>query len=118
MLSVPLWFNCRFFELKPAVDVPPAPPILLPAMTRSLHLEYPGTLPDALHKSFAEFEQEAKMAMAVKLFELKRLSSGQAAELVGLDRTSFLLRLSDFGASMIDLPADELASDVRHAGSA
>ena len=87
-------------------------------MTRSLQLEYPGTLPDALHKSPAEFEQEAKMAMAVKLFELKRLSSGQAAALIGLDRTSFLLRLSDFGACMIDLPTDELADDVRHAGPA
>jgi len=87
-------------------------------MTRSLHLEYPGTLPDALHTSPAEFEQEAKMAMAVKLFELKRLSSGQAAELVGRDRTSFLLRLADFGTCMIDLPADELVSDVHHAGPA
>jgi hypothetical protein len=49
---------------------------------------------------------------------LKRLSSGQAAELVGLDRTSFLLRLSDYGAAMVDLPADELASHIRHTGPA
>jgi predicted HTH domain antitoxin len=87
-------------------------------MTRSLHLEYPGTLPDALQRTPAEFEQEAKMAMAVKLFELKRLSSGQAAQLVGLDRTSFLLRLADYGACMIDLPPEELAADVQHAGPA
>lgn len=84
-------------------------------MTRSLHLEYPGSLPDAMQRTPAEFEAEAKMAMAVKLFELKRLSSGQAAQLVGLDRTSFLLRLSDYGASMIDLSAEELASDLQHA---
>ena len=36
-------------------------------MTRSLHLEYPCTLPDALQKTPTEFEREAKMAMAVKL---------------------------------------------------
>jgi predicted HTH domain antitoxin len=87
-------------------------------MTRSLQVEYPGTLPDALQRSPAEFEQEARMAMAVKLFELHRLSSGQAAQLAGVDRATFLLRLNEFGASMINLPPDELAADVLHAGKA
>ena len=58
------------------------------------------------------------MAMAVKLFEMHRLSSGQAAQLVGMDRATFLLRLSEFGASMMNLPPEELAADVRHAGQA
>ena len=43
------------------------------------------------------------MAMAVKLFEMKRLSSGMAAKLVGMDRVPFLLSLSDYGVPMIDL---------------
>ncbi len=63
-------------------------------------------------------EEEAKMAMAVKLFELKRLTSGQAAELVGIDRSTFLLRLGDYGTAMINLPPEEMPSDVRHAGPA
>jgi len=33
------------------------------------------------------------MAMAVKLFEMKRLSSGMAATLAGLNRVNFLLNL-------------------------
>ena len=49
-------------------------------------VEYPVSLPDALHESRKQFEQEAKMAMAVKLFEMKRLSSGMAAQLVGMER--------------------------------
>lgn len=52
------------------------------------------------------------MAMAVKLFEKRRLSSGMAAALVGLDRVLFLLRLSDDGVPMIDLNTDELAEDI------
>lgn len=36
-----------------------------PAMT----VEYPDTLPDTLHMSHCEFEREARLAMAVKLFE-------------------------------------------------
>ncbi len=34
--------------------------------------------------------------------------------LAGIDRTTFLMRLAENGASMIDLPP-ELADDVRHA---
>ena len=85
-------------------------------MNRSIHIEYPATLPDALQKTPAEFEREARLAMAVKLFEMKRLSSGQAALLAGIDRTTFLMQLSEQGVAMIDLPLEELADDVRHAG--
>jgi hypothetical protein len=54
--------------------------------------------------------------MAVKLFEMKHLCSGQAALLAGIDRAMFLMRLSEQGVAMIDLPPEELADDVRHAG--
>lgn len=49
--------------------------------------------------------------MAVKLFEMKRLSSGMAAALVGIDRVSFLLNLNRYGVAMIDLTEEELLSD-------
>jgi hypothetical protein len=48
----------------------------LAVVNRSLHIEYPSTLPDALHQAPSEFEQDARLAMAVKLFEMKRISSG------------------------------------------
>ena len=80
-----------------------------------LVIEYPKRLPDALQRTRAEFEQEARMAMAVKLFEMKRLSSGMAAKLAGTDRVSFLLNLHRYGVAMIDLDKDELLSDVENA---
>lgn len=49
--------------------------------------------------------------MAVKLFEMKRLSSGMAAALIGTDRVSFLLNLNRYGVPMIDLTEAELLSD-------
>ena len=80
-----------------------------------LTVQYPETLPDALQQTPAQFEQEAKMAMAVKLFEMKRLSSGMAATLAGVDRVSFLLNLHQYGVAMIDLEEEELLSDLANA---
>ena len=80
-----------------------------------LIIEYPKQLPDALQKTRAEFEQEARMAMAVKLFEMKRLPSGIAAELAGVDRVTFLLNLHQYGVAMINLEEDELWSALENA---
>jgi predicted HTH domain antitoxin len=84
-------------------------------MPLQLQIDYPETLPDALQKSREQFEEEAKWAMAVKLFEMKRISSGMAAELVGVDRVSFLLKLKDYEVPMIDLTEEELLSDLENA---
>ncbi len=77
--------------------------------------EYPKLLPDALQQTRADFEQEAKMAMAVKLFEMKRLSSGVAAKLARMDRVTFLLSLHRYGVAMINLDAEELLTDLENA---
>jgi predicted HTH domain antitoxin len=83
--------------------------------TLQLLVEYPEQLPDALLQTQADFEQEAKMAMAVKLFEMKRISSGIAAQLAGLDRVTFLLRLHQYGVPMIALDETELLADLDNA---
>lgn len=80
-----------------------------------LVIDYPSLLPDALQQTREEFEREATMAMAVKLFEMKRLSAGMAARLAGMDRVSFLLNLHRYGVAMIDLDEHELQSDLENA---
>jgi predicted HTH domain antitoxin len=50
-------------------------------MTLELGIDYPETLLDALNYTWEQFEPEAKWAIAVKLFEMKRISSGVAAQL-------------------------------------
>ena len=84
-------------------------------MVKKMEIKYPDTLPDALQESVDSFEKEAKLAMAIKLFELKRISSGVAAEIAEMDRVSFLLELHKFGVSMINMEIEELSSDVKNA---
>jgi predicted HTH domain antitoxin len=84
-------------------------------MSGKIEIEYPDTLPYLIQESPEEFEKEAKMAMAVKLFELKRISSGMAAEMAGMDRFSFLIELHRYGVEMINMEPEELASDFENA---
>jgi len=51
---------------------------------------------------------EIRLAAAVKLYELGRLSSGAAARLAGLARLQFLLTLADYGVDTFRLSGDEL----------
>jgi predicted HTH domain antitoxin len=80
-----------------------------------MRIDYPDTLPDLLQTTPREFEAEARMAMAVKLFELKRLSSGLAARLAGVTRVEFLLGLHRYGVPVISHDDAELALDLAHA---
>ncbi len=60
-------------------------------------IEYSDTIPALLNVSRELFEQEAKMTLAVKLFEMGGLSSGHAASLAGVSRVVFLLTGQHFG---------------------
>ena len=75
----------------------------------------PSQWPDAIQCSQDEFVQQAKMAMVCKLYEMGKLSSGIAAQIVGLERVAFLLQLSRYGVAMIDLESDELLADIDNA---
>lgn len=84
-------------------------------MMKQLTVDYPEKIPDTLQESTEQFEQEARLAMAVKLFEMKRLPSGTAAVLAGMDRVSFLLELRKYGVPMTDMDAEELERDIENA---
>jgi predicted HTH domain antitoxin len=55
---------------------------------------------------------ELRMAAAVKLFELGRISSGAAARLAGVPRVVFLSRLADYGVDTFQLTEEELRRET------
>lgn len=81
---------------------------------KHLTIEYPEDLLIALGSTVDQFRDEARLALAAKLYELGRLSSGKAAGLAGMDRVSFLLNLHRLGVPAIDLDDEEMAEERRY----
>lgn len=77
------------------------------------------TIPDdaiaALAQSPEEAGAELRMLAAVKLFELKKLSSGAAARLAGVSRIDFLSRIRAYGVATFQQSEEELLGEVRNA---
>ncbi len=83
---------------------------------KTLSIDYPESVLAALNLSQRTFEEEAKTALAVKLFEIGRLTSGQAASLVGIPRISFLLSCPRFGAATVQWDKEELENEFSGTG--
>jgi predicted HTH domain antitoxin len=68
-------------------------------------------IPDSLTIS----DMDLMMIVASKLYEDGRLSSGQAAELTGLSKRSFIELLGKYNVSVFGDSLDDLKSDIANA---
>ncbi len=83
--------------------------------TNILTIPYPDDLLLSLKKSPQEFEAEARVLLAVKLYEMDRVSTGVAARLAGMSRVAFMFELARFGLSPMGQEPGELAEDLANA---
>jgi len=80
-----------------------------------LTIEYPPEVLWALQQDPEEFESEARLLLAVKMFETGKLSTGLAARLAGVPRITFMFLMGQYGLSPFGETADEIEEDLDHA---
>lgn len=71
-------------------------------------------VPDSLllhSKDLATLELRSRFLLAMKFFELGELSSGQAAEMCGLSRVSFIFEAGKHHIPVAELSDEELSSE-------
>lgn len=76
-------------------------------------LSVPDEALSALRMTPEQFGGELRLAGAIKLYELGKLSSGAAAQVAGIPRTVFLTKLADFGVDTFRLDEDDFAQETR-----
>jgi len=74
---------------------------------RTIHL----SIPDSVDKN----DNELVMIIASKLYEDGTLSSGQAADLAGLSKKTFIELLGKYGVSVFSNSIEDLESDIANA---
>ncbi len=56
--------------------------------------------------------EEGRLMMALKFFEIGRLSLGQAAEVAGYSKRAFIDVLGQYGIPVADYPASDLVEEI------
>ena len=69
----------------------------------TIQIEVPESVLLSTGQSQEEFVREARFLLALKLFELGRLSAGKAAEMCGQNRADFILLAGRSGVPVADL---------------
>lgn len=78
---------------------------------------FPATVPENFELSIemtrAELDHHLRLMAALKMFELGQISSGKAAELVGMTRVDFLQTCARYHVSVFNYPPEEALEEIR-----
>ncbi|MCI5148806.1 MAG: UPF0175 family protein [Candidatus Electrothrix sp. MAN1_4] len=82
---------------------------------QTLSIPYSDDLLVSSGQSKERLEQELRFLLAVKLFELRRLSVGKAAQLCGMGKLNFMDALGRMGIPVINLDDEQIQDELQNA---
>lgn len=82
----------------------------------TLSLDIPDVMLLHANGSLMELKKETQLECALLYFQKGRLSSGQAAEMAGMNRVDFLLLAGQRDIPVMDLDEDEWEVEKTHLG--
>ncbi len=81
----------------------------------TISIKIPDSLLITSGESIESISRESHYLLAVKLFEIGRISSGEAAGMCGMNRVDFLLKIGKTGIAVVDLDGEELEREIDNA---
>lgn len=87
-------------------------------LMNTLTIEYPPEVLWALQQEPDEFAAEARLLLALKLYETGKLSTGLAAQVAGVPRVTFFYLLGQHSLSPFGETPAELEEDLSYAQQA
>lgn len=90
------------------------------AFAQKTGIQLPADVSDmlCLDKPMPEFEEGARLKLALKAYDREELSTGLSARLAGMSREAFIYAMGEHGLSPIRLTAEELREDAESARKA
>jgi len=81
-------------------------------MQRTLTINYGDDFLAGLGLSPEQFQKEIRFLAAAKLYEMGRITSGQAAQFCDMDRVEFLLSLPRIGMTVSNMRPDDAETEL------
>ena len=82
---------------------------------KTLTIPYSDDLLASPEQSSDSLERELRLLLAVKLFEIRRISLGKAAQLCGIGKIQFMDELGRMQIPVINLDDDQIQDELANA---
>lgn len=79
--------------------------------TQMITIDFPSDILLTLNKNENELKQDIKLALAIRLYGLQKLTIGKAAQIAGLSRLDFETMLSENEVPISNLTMEDVMND-------